>query len=180
MLLSLVSDLEKKTVSCESNFFVQNSSTNARDIAIKQVLFFASPRIYEDLAKRTPVSQISYMVADSNKSSTLDLAQESNCNILPNKLRIFKTRQTREDLRHSMKTLAPAISEYNYARNIELKISCKMTAAASKAPVYLLKVNNRNTSKRCKTCSKLTIKIGVVLVSLLLTLNLFDTLFQCF
>ena len=42
--------------------------------------------------------------------------------------------------------------------------------------IYLLKVNNRNTRTRCEICSKLTIKTmdnGVVLVSLLLTLNNF-------
>ena len=77
-----------------------------------------------------------------------------------------------------MKILAPAISGYNYARKIEIKISCKMTAAASKAAVYLLKVKNRNTRKRCKTCSKLTIKIGVVLVFLLLTFSHLVLVFQ--
>ena len=39
---------------------------------------------------------------------------------------------------------------------------------------YMFKVNNRNTRRRCKICSKLTIK---ALVSLLLTLNIFHTLF---
>ena len=44
---------------------------------------------------------------------------------------------------------------------------------------YLVKVNNRNTRTRCEICSKLTIKIDQipVLVSLLLTLNIFHTLF---
>ena len=48
---------------------------------------------------------------------------------------------------------------------------------------YMFKVNNRNTRTRCELCSKLTIKtpqndaIGVVLVSLLLTLNVFHSLF---
>ena len=41
----------------------------------------------------------------------------------------------------------------------------------------LFKVENRNTRTSCKICSKLP---GVVLVSLLLTLNIFHTLFQCF
>ena len=48
------------------------------------------------------------------------------------------------------------------------------------AGIYLLKVNNRNTRTRCKTCSKLTIKTPeryFVLVSLLLNLNIFYTLF---
>ena len=48
--------------------------------------------------------------------------------------------------------------------------------------IYLLKVNNRNTTKRCETCSKLTQKRqndvnDIVLVFLLLTLNIFDTFF---
>ena len=45
---------------------------------------------------------------------------------------------------------------------------------------YILKVN-RKIRTRCEICSKLTIKIperrGVILVSLLLTLNIFHTLF---
>ena len=70
------------------------------------------------------------------------------------------------------------------------------------AGIYLLKVNNKNTRIRCEICSKLIIKtperrqngqthsnkssanclsvfdhFGVVLVSLLLTLNIFHTLF---
>ena len=44
--------------------------------------------------------------------------------------------------------------------------------------IYLLKVNKRNTRARCEICSKLTIKMPErVLVSLLLTLNIFHTLF---
>ena len=42
------------------------------------------------------------------------------------------------------------------------------------AVIYLLKVNNRNTRTRCEIFSKLTIN-GVILVSLLLTLNIFHT-----
>ena len=43
----------------------------------------------------------------------------------------------------------------------------------------MIKINNRNTRKRCKICLKITIKIpqrcnDVVLVFLLLTLNTFD------
>ena len=54
---------------------------------------------------------------------------------------------------------------------------------ANSASVFLLKVNNRNTKRKCEICSKLTIKtpegrvLGVVLVSLLLTLNIFHNLF---
>ena len=43
------------------------------------------------------------------------------------------------------------------------------------AGIYLLKVNNRNTRTRCEICSKLN--IGVFLLSLLLTLYMFHTLF---
>ena len=48
--------------------------------------------------------------------------------------------------------------------------------------IYLFKDDNKDTRKRCKICSKLTIKtperhiINVVLVFLLLTLNIFRTL----
>ena len=50
---------------------------------------------------------------------------------------------------------------------------------------YLFKVNNRNTRTRFEICSKSTIKTleqrqWLVLVSLLLTLNIFRTFFQCF
>ena len=43
--------------------------------------------------------------------------------------------------------------------------------------IYLLKVNTRNTRKRCEICSKLLIK---VLVLLLLTLNIFNISFYRF
>ena len=48
--------------------------------------------------------------------------------------------------------------------------------------IYMFKVSNRNNETRCEICSKLTIRhqygtIVVVLVSLLLTLNIFYTLF---
>ena len=47
--------------------------------------------------------------------------------------------------------------------------------------IYLLKVNKRNTRTRCEICSKLTIKMPErILVSLLLTLNIFHFLFKCF
>ena len=51
--------------------------------------------------------------------------------------------------------------------------------------IYPFKVNNRNTRTRCEICSKSTKRHqndanGVVLVSLLLTLNIFHTLFSCF
>ena len=68
----------------------------------------------------------------------------------------------------------------------------------SPAGIYLLKVNNRNITTRCEICSKLTIKttepshwrrlwimftittLDIVMMALLLTLNIFHTLFQCF
>ena len=50
------------------------------------------------------------------------------------------------------------------------------------AIIYLFKVNNRNTKKRCEICSKLIILceicfkvIDIVLVSLLLTVHIFHT-----
>ena len=55
----------------------------------------------------------------------------------------------------------------------------------SPAGIYPLKINNRNTGKRCEVCSKLTIKTperryrrrsGVFIVNL----YIFHTLFQCF
>ena len=49
--------------------------------------------------------------------------------------------------------------------------------ASNSAIFYLLKVNNRNTRKRCGICLKLTIKTSdVVLVFLLLNLNIFHTI----
>ena len=49
---------------------------------------------------------------------------------------------------------------------------------------YMFKVNNRNTKKWCEICSKLTIKTpdvnDIVLVSLILTLNIFHTFLWCF
>ena len=61
--------------------------------------------------------------------------------------------------------------------------SCIMEGRFFPAGIYLLKVNNRNTKRRCEICSKLTIRSGVfivnfehisrlVLVFLLLTLNM--------
>ena len=40
-----------------------------------------------------------------------------------------------------------------------LCLSCVTNATMSPSGIYLLKVNNRNTRKRCEICSKLTIKI---------------------
>ena len=38
---------------------------------------------------------------------------------------------------------------------------------------YMFKINNRNTIAKCEICSKLTIKSGVVLMPLSLTLSMF-------
>ena len=47
--------------------------------------------------------------------------------------------------------------------------------------IYLLEFSNINSRIKCEICSKLTIEApDVVLVSLLLTLNMFGTLFKCF
>ena len=54
--------------------------------------------------------------------------------------------------------------------------------------IYLFKVNDRNTRKRCKICSKFKEqhqaislqRLEAFLVFLLLTLNLFNTFFWCF
>ena len=48
--------------------------------------------------------------------------------------------------------------------------------------IYLLRVNNRNTKTMCEICSKLTLRhqndaIAVVMMSLVLTLNIFHILF---
>ena len=59
----------------------------------------------------------------------------------------------------------------------------KLICGNSPVSIYLLKTNNRGTRTRCEICSKLTIKTlfwCIVLVSLLLTLNIFHTLFYCF
>ena len=51
----------------------------------------------------------------------------------------------------------------------------------SPANNYLFRVNYRNTRKRKDICSKLTMKTPKrPLMSLLLTLNIFETFFQCF
>ena len=94
----------------------------------------------------------------------------------------------------------------NHSFDIQLDyISQWLTVSVKKIPVnkYLLKVNIRSSRKSCEICSKLTVKatewrqkrceicskltvkvvercIDVVLVSLLLTLNIFYTFFLCF
>ena len=48
------------------------------------------------------------------------------------------------------------------------------------AGIYLLKISNRNTRTRSEISSKLAIRIRMMPGSLLLTLNIFHTFFQCF
>ena len=57
---------------------------------------------------------------------------------------------------------------------------CQTNYEYSLFPVsnYMFKVNNKKTRTRCEICSKR--RSGVVLVSLLLTLNIFHTSFLCF
>ena len=58
---------------------------------------------------------------------------------------------------------------------------CKQTNTKFAAGNYLFNVNNRYTKTRYEICSELTLKTtDVVLASLLLTLNIFYTLFQFF
>ena len=45
------------------------------------------------------------------------------------------------------------------------------------AGIYLVRVNNRNTRQKPTNCLSVVDHLGVVLVSLLLTLNIFNTLF---
>ena len=80
----------------------------------------------------------------------------------------------------------------NEVQKFFLHVGCQSQLLSHPAGIYLLKVNNRNTSARCEICAKLTIKIperchsrgsGIfivnfehishfVLVFLLLTLNM--------
>ena len=49
--------------------------------------------------------------------------------------------------------------------------------------MYLFEFNNNNSRIKCEICLKLTLTTeaaDVILVSIFLTLNLFNTLFQCF
>ena len=73
------------------------------------------------------------------------------------------------------------ISAFSMCRTVPLKdedlsnINNNATLCRdSPANIYLFKVNNRNISKRCEICSKLTIEH---IANLLLTLNIFHTFF---
>ena len=62
--------------------------------------------------------------------------------------------------------------------NKQMRVWWSISGKYHPAGNYMFKVNNRKTRTRWEICSKLTIKTpGVVLVSLLLTLNIFHTLF---
>ena len=70
------------------------------------------------------------------------------------------------------------VSNKNVDRSLQRRV-CRVRIDKDRlfpAVSYMLKVNNRNTRAKCEKCSKLTIKVPV-LVSLLLTLNIFHTLF---
>ena len=61
---------------------------------------------------------------------------------------------------------------------VAASISCGGITEAFPAGSCMFKVNIRNARAKCEICSKLTIKDnGIVLVSLLLTLNIYHTLF---
>ena len=60
-----------------------------------------------------------------------------------------------------------------------LHLLTKDCLTSNPANMYLFKVNNRNTRKKCEICSNLAIKTpdAVVLVFFLLTFNIFHTFF---
>ena len=81
-----------------------------------------------------------------------------------------------------MKTSSKWFIIYEFTISV-VKVKKPSELAKFPAGICLLKVNNRNPRTRCKICSKLTIKTterhhGVVLVSLLLTLNIIHTLLE--
>ena len=57
------------------------------------------------------------------------------------------------------------------------RIIMRSTNTAIPANIYMFKVNDRNTVKRCEICPKLT---DAGLMSLVLTLNIFHTFFLGF
>ena len=69
------------------------------------------------------------------------------------------------------------IKKFPSSKNLEVSIS---------ADIYLFKITNQNSRKRCEICSKLTIKAPEQLhwlrsgVFIVLTWNTFDTVFCCF
>ena len=79
---------------------------------------------------------------------------------------------------------------FTAAGNLHISLSChqkNLLWRKNRIPAgnYMFKVNNRNTRTKSEICSKLTIKIPKRhhwrrSVSLLLTLNIFHSLFYCF
>ena len=66
-------------------------------------------------------------------------------------------------------------------KNRSIDLHCKLTMKTDYPDnISLFKVNNRNNRKKCQICSKLTVKIDVVLVSVMLILNIFAIFFNCF
>ena len=74
-----------------------------------------------------------------------------------------------------LKVLGKKTIEEDWIEQLDIQYRNNFYAWAP-AGIYLLKVNNRNTRTRCEICSKLTLKIPV-LVTLLLILNIFHNLF---
>ena len=77
-------------------------------------------------------------------------------------------------IQNTSTTYSPTSIKNTYCTTVKVIFSSIQFRTNDTADIYLLKVNNRNTRPRCEICSKLTIKI----VSLLLTLNIFHTLFK--
>ena len=82
-----------------------------------------------------------------------------------------------------MKTYSPTNSP-NPENNIFLAVTENkllfetMYCFSGPTSIYLFEFSNTNSRINCKICLKLTVEVpDVVLVSLLLTLNIFDTLF---
>ena len=72
----------------------------------------------------------------------------------------------------------PKFFESSNLAHVESKICDGEGLRQLSAGIYLLQINNRNTRKRYEICSKLTIKPkNFILVSSLLTLDIFTTLF---
>ena len=82
------------------------------------------------------------------------------------------------DTKNALFFLLRALTHHSFSFNSRFLSELKHNPTG----IYLLKVNNRNTRTRFEICLKLTIKIperrhGIFLVSFLLTLNIFHTLF---
>ena len=89
-----------------------------------------------------------------------------------------------QQLKHTLENVAKCLNTASFSKYIG-HFSTSSTKRLLTTSQYMFKVNNRNTRKRFEICSKLTIKTPewcqwVVLVSLLLTLNIFHNLFYSF